>query len=98
MFPLTRQAFPPPPPQTNGRFTAPTLDAAAGAGADPPQGGQPDSAGGHRPPEETQDGLPRSRGEGGEGGIHVLDVFLRYNKGKVEAWELWRELSTCVYP
>lgn len=34
----------------------------------------------------------------GGGRIHVLDVFLSFNEGKAEAWELWREPSTCVYP
>lgn len=41
---------------------------------------------------------PGAEVRGGEGGIHVLDVFLRYNEGNAEAWELWREPSICVYP
>ena len=36
-------------------------DAAAGAGADPAEGGQPHGAGSHRAQEETQDGLAGQR-------------------------------------
>lgn len=82
----SRPAPRPSPPPTNGCFTARAPDAAAGAGADPPQRSQPDGAGSHRPQEEAQDGLPRqrrrSRGggaaspswhEGKKGGLRALE-------------------------